>query len=47
MFRATVNSQPRIDPLPSTSWSACFHARSKVSWTTSSAAARSLVSRVA
>jgi chorismate mutase/prephenate dehydratase len=47
MFRATVSNQPRTDPLPFTRASGWRHARTRVSWTTSSAAARSPVNRVA
>ena len=47
MLRATVSSQPRTEPFSLTMDSACFHARIRVSCTTSSAAARSPVSRVA
>jgi hypothetical protein len=47
MLRITVRSQPRTDPLLLIRLSGLRHARSIASCTTSSAAARSFVSRVA
>lgn len=47
MLRVTVSSQPRTEPSPFTITSGWRQARISVSWTTSSAAWRSPVSRVA